>query len=109
MKGWINPSKPSQLLVQYSQRDVITKQKYKFLRTFQEREDHFTYQAAPFGFSMSNVIGFEPSPTWKYLCVIRSIKKESDKDEKYAIEVSKESMWSVIELILFYRFGIMAI
>lgn len=75
------------MTVQYSQRDVNSNQKNKILRQYHEISDTFSYKPLPFGLNLNNVVLIQPSPSWKYVALIRSVKKEGEKEEKYLIEV----------------------
>lgn len=66
---------------------MSSNQKIKILRQFHEISDTFTYKPLPFGINLNNVVLIQPSPSWKYIAIIRSVKKEGEKEEKYLIEV----------------------
>jgi len=73
-------------MIQYSQRDLPRNKKNKIVRSFFEGES-FSFKPFPFAVNTLNVVMMEPSPSWAYLAVLRSIKEKGDEDEKYLLEV----------------------
>lgn len=73
-------------MIQYSQRDLARNRKARIVRSFFQGES-FSFKPAPFAVNLANVVMMEPSPSWTYLAVLRSLKEKGDEDEKYALEV----------------------
>jgi hypothetical protein len=73
-------------MIQYSQRDLPRNKKNRIVRSFFEGES-FSFKPFPFAVNMTNVVLMEPSPSWTYLAVLRSIKEKGEEDEKYLLEV----------------------
>lgn len=73
-------------MIQYSQRDVPRNKKNRIVRSFFEGES-FSFKPFPFAMNMMNVVLMEPSPSWNYLAVMRSVKEKGEEEEKYLIEV----------------------
>lgn len=84
--GWVKPDLPTTVMIQYSQRDLPRNKKNRVLRSFVEGES-FSFKPYPFAMNMTNVVMMEPSPSWMYLAILRSIKEKGDEDEKYLLEV----------------------
>ena len=75
-------------MIQYSQRDVPRNKKNRIVRSFFEGES-FSFKPFPFAMNMMNVVLMEPSPSWNYLAVMRSVKEKGEEEEKYLIEVRR--------------------
>ena len=73
-------------MIQYSQRDLLRNKKNKIVRSFFEGES-FSFKPFPFAVNTLNVVMMEPSPSWAYMAVLRSVKEKGDEDEKYLLEV----------------------
>lgn len=84
--GWVKPEIPTTVMIQYSQRDLARNRKSRIVRSFFQGES-FSFKPAPFAVNLANVVLMEPSPSWTYLAVLRSIKEKPEEDEKYAVEV----------------------
>lgn len=85
-QGWVKPSLPTTVMIQYSQRDVPRNKKNRIVRSFFEGES-FSFKPFPFAMNMMNVVLMEPSPSWNYLAVMRSVKEKGEEEEKYLIEI----------------------
>jgi acylaminoacyl-peptidase len=85
-QGWVKPDLPTTVMIQYSQRDVARNKKNRIVRSFFEGES-FSFKPFPFAVNMTNVVLMEPSPSWAYLAVMRSIKEKGDEEEKYLLEI----------------------
>lgn len=84
--GWVKPELPTTVMIQYNQRDLARNKKNRIVRSFFQG-DSFSFKPAPFALNMTNVVMMEPSPSWTYLAVMRSLKEKGEEEEKYALEV----------------------
>ena len=73
-------------MVVFSQRDVVRNKKIKFCKNYTEGQDGTLHGVgAPLYVDNNTII--VPSPSWKYIAIIRPAEKKDDEKEKYSIEV----------------------